>query len=412
MEFRLYDKVDCSIFDLIGKLEPDQTKALGILFAKSMSSLNSFLSLIGKSHIRFDKYVVDCEPRDINNKRFDVLIRFYRKHLLLEAILIEAKSIKVSNSLHRSVKQLIGYANFNQLNGFTNQTLVTLTRDTKINTHSAMGVGVKSITWSQLISALRGVKDSLANDYVRYITSIQGTMNYYDKEILAIPAGMSLPAILASGLYVCPANGKHYANQSKTLYLAFKDSKGGMMDTIYKVKDIIEGIDLNDSSHISILQNMPVYSNISARIQSYKQKANFPTNSHIPHRLFILDLNNSIALPNKVRPLVNNSNRTYYSLKEFLQPINSNKNCVVLQRYWEIRNNTLNINITNLSNQIEIFDDKGCLIQKYTKSGTCILNSNMNYTIIISNVTRGKRICAVDFKYDGNKNIWVEKIIL
>ena len=31
MEFRLYNKLNCSVFDMIGKKEPDQTKGLGYL---------------------------------------------------------------------------------------------------------------------------------------------------------------------------------------------------------------------------------------------------------------------------------------------------------------------------------------------------------------------------------------------
>lgn len=59
-EFRKYDKVNCTIFDLIGgDLEPKQTMALGFLFCKLRSALKAFLKLIGVK-VAFDKCIVDC----------------------------------------------------------------------------------------------------------------------------------------------------------------------------------------------------------------------------------------------------------------------------------------------------------------------------------------------------------------
>ena len=126
MEFRLYDRVNCSIFDLIGSLEPDQTKSLGLLFANSAGALNAFLGLVGMSVQQSDKYVVDCEPRNIALKRFDILVRFYRYNTPLEALIIEAKSVNLSNASPEAVTQLVNYSGFNHLIGFNKQTLVTL----------------------------------------------------------------------------------------------------------------------------------------------------------------------------------------------------------------------------------------------------------------------------------------------
>lgn len=206
-EFRLYDKVNCSIFDLIGTLEPDQTKSLGLLFANSVGALNVFLRLVGMSVKQCDKYVVDCEPRSILKKRFDILVRFYKNNLPMEAVLVEAKSVNVSNASKRAAVQLKNYSSFNQLNGFNKQLCVTLTRDTKLLTTN----GVKSVTWSQFISSLYDyaikTKDKIAYDYISYILSIQGNMNYYEEDILSIPARLTLSGVSKYGIYECPTTG-------------------------------------------------------------------------------------------------------------------------------------------------------------------------------------------------------------
>ena len=45
-EFRLYNKLNCTIFDLIGDKEPDQTKGLGYLLYYSPEAMKLFLNLI------------------------------------------------------------------------------------------------------------------------------------------------------------------------------------------------------------------------------------------------------------------------------------------------------------------------------------------------------------------------------
>lgn len=385
MEFRLYDKANCSIFDLIGILEPDQTKSLGLLFANSEGSLNVFLKLIGLSVKQYDKYVIDCEPRNINKKRFDILVRFYHNNSPLEALLIEAKNVNALHATNKAVIQLKNYANFNHLKGFKRQTRVTLTRDTSL----AIQNGIKSITWSQFISGLYNYsikkKDDMAYNYVKYIMSIQGTMNYFEDEILSIPAGRSLSAILKSGVYECPIAGRRYAHQRKTLYIAFK-GKGGVMDTLYKLKEIVEGVDLNDASQISVLENMKGFNGITQRILDYKNGCGYSSSDHNPKRLFVFDLEKTITLPQAVRPLENNANWPYYSLQDFLQPVNSNKGQVILQNNFFITGNELNI-LANGKKQYNLYDNSGLLVGSYTNNAKYCLNKTNSYTI---NITRCK----------------------
>ena len=399
MEFRLYDRNNCSVFDLIGKLEPDQTKGLGLLLSKSEGALNEFLSLIGLSVRQYDKYVVDCETRDFKNKRYDILIRFYRNNNPLEAILLEAKGVGVSHASHQAISQVKNYASFQsfQLNGFQKKTLVTLTHDTTLLNSNQ----VKSITWSQLISAFyeyaKNQKDDLASDFVNYLLSIEGSMNYYEEDILSIPAGKTIAAILKSGIYECPIEGRHYTHQRRTLYIAFKNAKGGAMDTLYKLHDIIEGVDLNDLSQIAVLENMQGYTGIGTRIAAYKSCVKYSQDNHEPKRLFVLDLENSISLPNSVRPLENNSNWPYYKLKDFLQPVNSNKGQVVVQNSVLINGNDLIVK----SNGKKMYDlyESGLFINSFVNNALHTLNVQENYYIDVYGVNRGGYRCRISINY-------------
>lgn len=99
MEFRRYDKLNCSFFDLIdGDLEPKQTMALGYLLAESQLALTMLLRLL-KIKVSYDNYIVDCEAqrKDVsNNDRIDILIRFYKNYWPQLAIIIEAKSVRAN----------------------------------------------------------------------------------------------------------------------------------------------------------------------------------------------------------------------------------------------------------------------------------------------------------------------------
>ena len=317
----------------------------------------------------------------------------------MEAILLEAKGVGVSHASHQAISQVKNYASFQsyQLNGFQKKTLVTLTHDTSFLNNNQ----VKSITWSQLISAFyeyaKKQKDDLVSDFVNYLLSIEGSMNYYEEEILAIPAGKTLAAIPKSGIYECPIKGRRYEHQRRTLYIAFKNSKGGAMDTLYKLHDIIEGVDLNDLSQIAVLENMQGFTGIGARIAAYKSCSQYSPNDHDPKRLFVLDLNNSISLPNCVRPLENNSNWPYYKLKDFLKPVNSNKGQVVVQNSVLISGNDLNIK-SNGKKRYDLYES-GTLIKSFVNDALHTLNNQDNYYIDVYGVNRGGHRCRISINY-------------
>lgn len=220
-EFRRYDKINCSLFDLIsGDLEPKQTMALGYLLANSEAALKVLLKCVNIKVKKYDKYIVNCEAQtkqQNNNGRIDILILFYKSYKLVRAIIIEAKSVSANSNSNNAQNQLKKYAN-----GFKNETKVSLTR----NAVTFVNGNIVSLSWSKLISMLHNKakpknKDvhererELINNFINFIINIKGSMEYYEEEILSIAAGKTIEAIEASGIYECPINYK----DKKNLYM-------------------------------------------------------------------------------------------------------------------------------------------------------------------------------------------------
>ena len=340
MEFRRYNKINCSLFDLIdGDIEVKQTMALGYLFSQSESSLKSFLKLANIPCPNYDKYIIDCEGQGVNG-RIDILIRFYKNFKPIKAIIVEAKSISSTTASLSAAKQVAKYTSFSQLNVFNNNIdCVTLTRDAQpVN-------GAISISWSQLISELYSLANKhkqkssnhLINSFIKFITNIEGSMKYYEEEILSIPAKATGNAVINTGIYECPIN---YNKKKKSLYITVR-AKGGEMDTLFKLKEKFE-LDLNDNSAIiAINQNYPDF---QTRITKYKSQTNYNVNNHDIKQVFFFDLDNPIKLPISVRPMENNVGISYYSLHDFIQKTkNSNLGSIIVQKNIWIDNDILNI---------------------------------------------------------------------
>ncbi len=319
-EYRLYNKQNCSFFDLIGDKEPDQTKGLGYLLTRSDAAMKCLLEVI-----RFDKTtietllnkdrVIDCELTQQleGNKsyRADVLIRFYEKYTPLMAIIIEAKSTNAQTSSNAAASQLSNYQKaFVELRPFINKTyLITLTQIVDIDNSCP---NVISITWQQLLKKFGEYRfaqnqDELIVDYFNYINRISGTMDYFDVEILSVPAGISykFAGDPKCAIYECPVTGKQYEARGKKrpLFMAFRLPKShGRIEWLYKIQDILT-FDLSDDQTIeainSIMENgKPKYPNFRERINYYKQNTRITNLVATGKKLvFIIDLNNSIELP-------------------------------------------------------------------------------------------------------------------
>lgn len=311
MEFRLYNKVNCSFFDLIGHKEPDQTKSLGYLLAKSKTAMEAFLSLIcDKKAVKQSvkqlcsyKWIVDCEELNDEKKRADIIVRFYDEYTPKQAFLIEAKSASIySNTKSKSARnQIDRYKGL--LKEFGKKTLlITLTN--VINAGEDYK-GIKQITWSRVIDTFYKRKsiDVLISDFINYFNSIQGTMNFFDKEVMSIPYGQSEAAVKDSNLYECPVAEKGpYATRanSKPLYITFRegDNQQGKMTKLFKVQDIIV-LNFYDDETIDAIDESNKYANFKERIEKYKSKLRKPIDNEDKF-VFILDEEMSFDLPKPV----------------------------------------------------------------------------------------------------------------
>ncbi|MBR4218755.1 MAG: hypothetical protein IKR71_06890 [Bacteroidales bacterium] len=314
MEFRLYNQLNCTFFDILGKKEPAQTKAVGFLLSHSRDSMKALLSLVYVNDKRkvnnllgYD-WIVHCEqpqiPEKTHQKRSDIVIGFYDGIKPVHAIIIEAKTIMSLTSDKQTVNQLAVYKNSYALKQFTQNTtsLVSLTsvKEMSFSTkaYSSLIGHIHSITWEELIAALEGAKKPdkvfFIHQFTNYLKRLS-IMKQYDKEILCIPAGNTLSLIQKYWLYECPTVGRQYKRrgQMRPLYLAFRKSRSnGRFDTLYKVQDVV-AIDMNDNNAVNALENQKKYPDIKNRIQGYVAECK-PTGLKW---VFILDKDNSIKLP-------------------------------------------------------------------------------------------------------------------
>jgi len=329
--FRLYSSISSSYFDLIsGDKETQQTKGLGLVLSKSEQSLKAFLGINSiKSKIEginldsSDRLIVNCEPisNSENSYRADIILRFYKKHEPILALVIEAKSINKSTSAENAsdqVKKYIESDEFKELGNFKDKCLgITLTKLPSYISDENM----ISITWNDIITAFYNVKphrEPLLDDYFNFLTNINGAMKFYEKEVFSIPIGKgSEQAIKDFYVYECP-NSSSFLIKYKPLFITFRKSGGGEMEKIYKVEDIII---LNfKKDYKAFLKDDNYDLSYRNRVERY---VNFvwPDENKLPSdekQVFILS-ENPIELKNRPKPKNgNNSFRAYYELADLL----------------------------------------------------------------------------------------------
>lgn len=394
-EFRKYDKINCTIFDLIGgDLEPKQTMALGYLFSKSRSALNAFLKLIGVK-VTFDKCIVDCEPRrneEDNNDRIDILLRLYQDEHPVKAIIIEAKSVKAKTSEVAANNQVQKYVSFPQLKGFSDKDTVTLTQDVK-----TLVEGSTSITWLELVNELSNVqgKEPIIKDFINYILNIKGNnMKHYEEEIVSIPAGNSYEAVVSSGIYECPVD---YNTPQKTLFMTFREKDGGAMRTLYKLLDVLE-LDLDDEASI---EKVDKQLNLKDRLDRYKS---IGTPSKGVKKVYVLDVDNAITLPIPVTPMENNTSKIYYKLGDFIGKCNTNKgdnkDDYRIVSPFKIDGHTLSV--PRSKRNCILKKEDGTLVKDFScNEGSIELNKECVYELFVQGDKRSIRLNKIRISYEA-----------
>lgn len=331
--FRLYTdtKMDfnSSIFDLIhGDKETKQTKGLAYIFSQYNDFLFSFLEFktikesiakcIGR---KFDcKQItaieVSAERLTTDKKRADIVIKIDTHKKPLIALIIEAKSIKVNINQQNLSNQILNYltdTQFPELYKYKKAGIV-------LTKYKQSIPNIASITWEEIIQILENFCKSrkepeIINQYFKFLTQIDNTMKYYEKEVLSIPAGKSLHMVQKFNIYECPDN-KDY-NYRKALFITFRQSNGGEMSKLYKLEDIVILNPANENE-IEALKNSTFPENFKNRLLEYIKKMNYPANLEEDRKFYILSESETIDLLNKPRPPRNNAKFTYYTLKEIL----------------------------------------------------------------------------------------------
>ena len=394
-EFRKYDKINCTIFDLIGgDLEPKQTRALGYLFSKSRSALNAFLKLIGVK-VTFDKCIVDCEPRrneEDNNDRIDILLRLYQDEHPVKAIIIEAKSVKAKTSEVAANNQVQKYVSFPQLKDFSNIETVTLTQDVK-----TLVEGSTSITWLELVNELSRVQgeEPIIKDFINYILNIKGNnMKHYEEEIVSIPAGNSYEAVVSSGIYECPVD---YNTPKKALFMTFREKDGGAMRTLYKLLDVLE-LDLDDEASI---EKVDKQLNLKDRLDRYKS---IGTPSKGVKKVYVLDVDNAITLPIPVTPMENNTSKIYYKLGDFIGKCNTNKgdnkDDYRIVSPFKIDGHTLSV--PRSKRNCILKKEDGTLVKDFScNEGSIELNKEYVYELFVQGDKRSIRLNKIRISYEA-----------
>ena len=358
MEFRLYNRtsetgitttrINCSIFDLIGNSEPDQTKGLGYVLSESPTAMQLFLGLLGVKEdlhpLLKQRWVVDCELIQCTDGhkslRADIIIRFYDGFKPSKAIVIEAKSANAPISNEKAASQVQNYNNrFIQLEQYdqTNIILVTLTTAVEYLNNG----GVISVTWQDVRDAFSSniVKKApyheykIITDYINYINHLHNAMNYYDNEILSIPAGDSLAAVKDSFIYECPDSGKYKSRGEKhPLYVAFRaGGQKGRIDMLYKIQDIIR-MNLEDEDVVRSIAATGKYPNFQERVKKCISK----NGKYKPGMkwVFVLDKESSIELPFPVEyedSIRGMAGPTYLTLSEVIRKPNNGDKVVKIK---------------------------------------------------------------------------------
>lgn len=398
-EFRKYDKINCTIFDLIGgDLEPKQTMALGYLFSKSRSALNAFLKLIGVK-VTFDKCIVDCEPRrneEDNNDRIDILLRLYQDEHPVKAIIIEAKRVKAKTSEVAANNQVQKYVSFPQLKGFSNIETVTLTQDVK-----TLVEGSTSITWLELVNELSRVQgeEPIIKDFINYILNIKGNMKHYEEEIVSIPAGNSYEAVVSSGIYECPVEYKR--NPQNPLFITFREKGGGAMKTLYKLLDVLE-LDLDDEASIEKVDEASIEKvgkqlNLKDRLDRYKF---FGTPTKGVKRVYVLDIDDAITLPIPVTPMENNTPIINYKISDFIGECNTNKGEYRIVSPFKIDGHTLHV--PNSRKNCILKKEDGTLVKDFSCNKEPIeLNKEYVYELFVQGDKRSIRLNKIRLSYEA-----------
>ena len=302
--------IGSSLFDLIGTKEPDQTKSLGYVLSRSEIAMKLFLTrVIGKNHAKElmeCDCIVTCEQQlDSGNDtidRADIVIRFPRYN---EIIIVEAKGLNAKTKAEDAVQQAIRYAERMKYNKCA---IVSLTNSRNYYICDRKGYTIVALQWIDIVddfdTIVRTQKNndvSLEKDFLNYLLKISGLMNYYDIEVLSIPAGDTIEGVEKAHVYKCSHEKNKSRGEHKPLFIAFRE-KGGVVKKLYKVENLIS-IPIEGEGYENVKDQLE--ERYRERIDNYKKITHHDGKDQEHKWVFFLDEEKSIDLPNPVKYEIN-----------------------------------------------------------------------------------------------------------
>jgi hypothetical protein len=328
--FRLYSDgqsdLNSTIFDLIsGNHETKQTKGLAYVFSQNPEFLRKFLNKsfiinkLGVKQIRtkqLKSIEVNAEKYTQNQLRADIVVKVNMKHTQSFALIIEAKDINANNikkiDIKKQIDNYLKEGNIPDLEGYY-KIGITLTKY-KYNISDII-----SLTWNYILDFISVYCNEnhediiLLKQYKEFLTQINRTMNYYEREVLSIPAGDTYNLVQNYNVYACP-NNKNYSYK-QSIFVTFREQDSEMTN-LYKIEDIII---LNPSiqEELRALQNSTLPQGTINRILNYIRNDNRGNNNE-EKRFYILSTTEIIPLDHNPRPDRIIQKHTYFTLKDIL----------------------------------------------------------------------------------------------
>lgn len=324
--FRLYNggksDLESTVFDLInGDLETKQTKGLAFIFKMYPNLFFEFVRILDVSG-KYKKLKLDATALDVSAERFtrsgkriDILVKVDIADKPCLAMIIEAKSVRLGVNAVSVFKQALGYLEPSELPDLVGYVKIPVVL-TKYKT--VAGNGVFSVSWNDLIELIERSADrksgNIADQFYKFIVGVDREMNYYEREVLSIPAGISIDMVEKYFIYECPDLPAY--NYKKPIFMTFRRSGGGEMNKLYKVADIVV---LNPSVESDLLRlfDSDLDDSVKKRLSDFIGAMRYDALDH-DKKFYILSESDVIDLPNKPRPPRNNAKFTYYRLADIL----------------------------------------------------------------------------------------------
>lgn len=330
--FRLYNdnllNYRSTIFDLIsGAKEPKQTKGLAFILSHEYGFLLEFIkqkfiqkNLKNKLKIRdITSVEISAEQNSTDKKRADIIIKIDEANKPTTAIIIEAKSIIANVDYNKIQKQIEGYlkeSSYPELDRYKKIGVV-------LSKYRLNLPGVVNLTWNDIVDLLydfckKNPNSTLINDYYNFITQINKNMNFYEEEVLSIPAGRSITMVKKHQIYWCEDSKNH--NHKKSLYVTFREPRGGIMQNLYKIEDVIL-LNPSDYSQLKAFKASNYSAVFKKRIMNLINDKTHISPMTGDFKFYILSQKDTIQLVNQPKPKLNTRKFTYYTLKDILTEV-------------------------------------------------------------------------------------------